>query len=291
MFVKPDCVPCYLKQSISTLRAAGVPEDEINGILYRAWNVVPELNTQATPCENSSIVLHKIYELIGCSDPYRKAKTDWNQYALKQYPRLVDMVESSSDRLLTAFKISVAGNIIDMGITPDFDVNLALGEITGKKFDYSDYDEFMKLLEKAESILVIGDNSGEIVFDKVLVREFRKRGLEVVYAVKKGPILNDATMEDAAEVELDGICRVITNGNNYLGTSLNMCSPEFLTVLKKADIVICKGQANFESLESSPLVGTKTFFVLRAKCQLVADCLGVALGSIVLKRNVPQLSI
>ena len=285
MLVKADCVPCYLKQSISTLQVAGIPESGINGILYSVLDMIPDLSLEGTPCENSSVIVRRIYELINERDPYLKDKIKWNDYALKQYDGLLKLVDGASDRLLMAFKISVAGNIIDMGITPDFDIDLSMSEITGKSFDYSDYEEFTALLEKSKDILIIGDNSGEIVFDKILVSELLKKGLEVTYAVKEEPILNDATMEDAVQVGMTELCRVITNGNGFLGTSDKLCSQDFLTILQKADIVVSKGQANFESLEGSPLAGGKTFFVLRAKCQLVAECLGVELGSIVLKRN------
>jgi uncharacterized protein with ATP-grasp and redox domains len=285
MRVEPDCIPCYLKQSISTLRVAGVEEKEINGFIYNVLDMIPLLDLEATPCENSSIILHKVYELLGDRDPYKDAKKQWNNYALNQYQNFVSYIEKSDDRLLAALKVSVAGNIIDMGITPDFDIDLALNEITGKEFDYSDYEQFKEMLNESQNILFIGDNSGEIVFDKVLVEELLKRGKRVVYAVKSNPILNDATFEDAEQVGLASICEITGTGNKMLGVSYERCSHEFLTALKKADIVISKGQANFESMEGSSLAGSKTFFILRAKCPLVARCLGVKLGDIVLQRN------
>ncbi len=285
MRVEADCIPCYLKQTISTLRVAGIKEDKINEFIYGILDMIPSLSLCATPCENSSIILHRIYELLGDKDPYMDAKRKWNEYALSQYDNFLRLLEKYEDRLMGAFKISVAGNIIDMGITPDFDVGLALNEIAGKKFDHSDYAEFKTMLKGAGSILFIGDNSGEIVFDRVLAEELLRCGVKVVYAVKGSPILNDATYEDAEQAGLASICDIIDTGNKFLGVSYERCSQEFLTVLKKADIVIAKGQANFESMEGSSLAGSKTFFVLRAKCRLVAGCLGVRLGDIVLKRN------
>lgn len=285
MRVEPDCIPCYLKQSISTLRVAGVDEKEINSFIYNVLDMIPTLDLQATPCENSSIILHKIYELLGDGDPYKNAKEQWNNYALNRYQSFMNVLENSADRLLGALKVSVAGNIIDMGITPDFDIDLALNEITGKEFDYSDYDQFKELLNESNNLLIVGDNSGEIVFDKVLAEELVKMGKSVVYAVKSNPILNDATYEDAEQVGLASVCEIIGTGNKLLGVSFERCSREFLTALRKADIVISKGQANFESMEGSSLAGSKTFFILRAKCPLVAKCLGVNLGDIVLQRN------
>jgi len=187
MIVKPECVPCYLKQAHSTLKIAGIQEDKIVSILHKAAGAIPDFDVQATPAENSTLILKKIYEIMGNNDPYYDAKMQWNDYILERYDSLTKLVEKSEDRLLTAFKIAVAGNIIDMGITPDFDINIALKEITEKEFDHSDYREFLDRLESSKHILVVGDNSGEIVFDRILVEELKRKGYEVVYVVKDGP--------------------------------------------------------------------------------------------------------
>lgn len=288
MFVKADCVPCYLKVGISALRYAGLDEEKVNEVLCKSMDSVADLKLSATPGENTSKFLIRIAELIGNKDPFYTAKRESNKFAMSKSKSLEKLVDKAEDRLLTAFKISVSGNIIDMGINPDFDIDLALSEITGKDFDHSDYNEFRKMAAEAKNVLIVGDNCGEIVFDKILVRELQKIGLEVTFAVRKEPILNDATMEDAEEVGMTKLCRVVDTGSDYIGVEEQFCSPEFLTEYRKADIVISKGQANFESLESSALAGEKTFFVLRAKCDIVARCIGVPLGSIVLKKNTPS---
>lgn len=285
MKVTPDCVPCYLKQVISTLRFAGVEDKEINIYLYKIVNLIPGLSLDASPAENSTIILKKLYELLNDPDPYKSYKIKWNNLIMRKYGFLKKLVERSDDKLLTALKISVAGNIIDMGIMPDFDLSKALREITRKEFELSDYHDLAKKLATPCLILILGDNCGEIVFDKVLSEELTGRGHEVVYAVKSKPMLNDATIEDAKQINLCSVCRVIENGSSYLGTEIKFCSEEFLTEFKKADIVISKGQANFESLEGSIIAGEKTFFLLRAKCEPVAHALKVSPGSIVLKKN------
>lgn len=285
MLVKPECMPCYLRQAISTLRFAGWRDDDINKTLTEIVKIIPGLSLDATPAENSTILLRKLYDMIGNQDPYASMKEQWNDFVLQRVEGLIHTASASKDPLLAAFKISVAGNIIDMGITPDFDIGQALDEITSKEFDMDDYASVKEMLAGARKVLVIGDNCGEIAFDTVLVRQMLGMGLEVVYAVKEKPVLNDATMEDAHQTGMTDLCRVITTGNGYLGVPPELCSDEFLTEYKEADVVISKGQANFETLEGSELTGGKTVFVLRAKCQLIADCLGARLGDIVLIKD------
>ncbi|HEY9061416.1 MAG TPA: ARMT1-like domain-containing protein [Pseudobacteroides sp.] len=285
MRVEADCIPCYLKQGISTLRIAGMNDKEISSTINSVLGIINQLSLEETPCYNSTVVLRKIYDIIGIIDPYKEAKIKWNDYALNQYKDFSRLVEKSDDRLHKAFKVAVAGNIIDMGITPDFDVDLAMNEITDKEFDHDDYNDLKPMLKNAKTVMILGDNSGEIVFDMVLVEEFKRLGLNVVYSVKGGPILNDSTMEDAVQVGLTSICEVVDTGNDLLGVVFEKSSQAFIEAFKRADIIISKGQANFESLEGSKRAGDKTFFVLRAKCPLVAKCLGVEFGDIVLKRN------
>lgn len=288
MKVKIDCIPCYLKQILSAVRIGGFPEEKANEVFNYAMKYIPELDTEATPAENSTLILFKAYEAMGMKDPFEQAKKESNEMAMKLYDRMAQIVEQADDPLLTAFKVSVAGNIIDMGITPDFDINVALKEITNKEFDHCDYETFKKYLKTAQNIMIIGDNSGEIVFDKLLVKELKEYNKNVIYAVKDGPILNDATMADAMETGMTQIAKVITTGASFLGTILHRCSDEFINCYKEADLVISKGQANFESLEGSEFAGEKTFFVLRAKCDIVAECAGAKLGEILFIENRPK---
>jgi len=280
-----DCIPCYLKQMLSVLRAGGVKEEDIPEMLNKGVLILPELSRDANPAVNSSLAVLEAYSLMNNHDPFKEAKKESNIYAMSIYQELKDMIESSEDKLLAAFKVSCAGNIIDMGISPDFDIQQALDEILTKEFKVCDYEDFMGALKSGRKILMLGDNSGEIVFDKLLIEQLLKRGAEVTYSVKSYPTLNDATMTDAVETGLTELVRVIETGSNYVGATPGSCSPEFREEYMGADIVIAKGQANYESLESTSLAGDKTFFILRAKCPCIAKHLGAELGDIVFKRN------
>jgi len=285
MKVKMECVPCYLQQVLSAIKIGKYPAEKANDVFQAAMRIIPQLDIDASPAENSTLVLLEAYKAMGMEDPFKHAKQESNEMALKLFPQLKKLVETAEDPLLAAFKVSVAGNIIDMGIMPDFDLDLALAEITEKEFALCDYDEFKRLLQQAQKIMILGDNSGEIVFDKLLVQALKTRQKQVTYVVKEAPILNDVTMEDAVATGMTEIAEVITNGAGFLGTILTRCSQEFLQKFAEADLVIGKGQANFESLEGTEFAGKKTFFVLRAKCDLVAKCAGVKFGETVFMRN------
>ncbi|MGC7871355.1 damage-control phosphatase ARMT1 family protein [Desulfosporosinus sp. SYSU MS00001] len=281
MNVVLDCIPCYIKQTINTLAQIDISEDEMREIIHQTLPLLPQLDPQGTPAENSTIVLRKVNELLGNKDPFHKAKKESNELALRLLPQLKERIKQSSDPLLMSLKIAVAGNIIDMGILKDFDVEGSIREAMEKNFARDDYSSFQRKLNDAKKILILGDNSGEIAFDRLLAEQLSELGAKVTYAVKDQPILNDATMEDAEYVGMTEQARVISNGSIFLGTIIKDCSDEFLEAYKMADLIICKGQANYESLESLGKEDQRLYFLLRAKCEIVAKNLGVQLGEMV----------
>ena len=281
MNVVLDCIPCYIKQSINTLAQTEITEDKAREIIHQTLSLFPHLDPQGTPAENSTIVLRKVNELLGIKDPFHKAKKESNDLALKLLPQLKERIRQSTDPLFIALKIAVAGNIIDMGILKEFDVEGTIEEALVKDFARDDYASFQQKLKGAREILILGDNSGEIAFDRLLAEQLLESGIKVTYAVKDRPILNDATMDDAVYVGMTEQVRVISNGSGFLGTILKDCSEEFKQAYKKADLVISKGQANYESLEGLGKEDRRLYFLLRAKCEIVAKNLGVQLGEMV----------
>lgn len=281
MNVVLDCIPCYIRQMINTLAQTEIPDEKARQIIYQTLPIFPRLDPQGTPAENSTIILRKVNELLGIEDPFYTAKKESNELALKLLPQLKERIRQSPDPLFTFLQIAVAGNIIDMGILKDFDVERSIREAMVKNFARDDYASFLQRLKEAREILILGDNSGEIAFDRLLAEQLSELGIEVTYVVKDRPILNDATMEDAAYVGMLEQIRVISNGSGFLGTILKDCSEEFKQAYQKADIVISKGQANYESLEALGKEDKRLYFLLRAKCEIVAKNLGVQLGEMV----------
>ena len=281
MKVVLDCIPCYIKQTINTLAQTEIPEEKAREIIHQTLSLIPLLDTQGTPAENSTIILRKVNELLGIEDPFHSAKIESNDLALKLLPQLKERIRKSPDPLFMSLQIAVAGNIIDMGILKDFDVEGSIREAMEKRFVRDDYESFQHRLKEAREILILGDNSGEIAFDRLLAEQLSEFGIEVTYVVKDQPILNDATMEDAAYVGMTEQTHVISNGSGFLGTIFKDCSEEFKQAYQKADLVISKGQANYESLEAIGKEDRRLYFLLRAKCEIVAENLGVQLGEMV----------
>jgi len=276
-----DCIPCYMKQIINTLAQTEINDEKARELIHQTLPLLPRLDPQGTPAENSTIILRKVNELLGIEDPFHSAKMESNELALKLLPQLKERIRQSTDPLLMSLQIAVAGNIIDMGILKDYDVEESIREAIEKNFARDDYASFQQRLKDAREIIILGDNSGEIAFDRLLAEQLSEMGIEVTYVVKDRPILNDATMEDAAYVGMTEQIRVISNGSGYLGTILKDCSEEFKQAYKKADLVISKGQANYESLEALGEEDRRLYFLLRAKCEIVAKSLGVQLGEMV----------
>jgi damage-control phosphatase, subfamily I len=281
-----ECIPCYAKQMLSVLQVAEYDKAEIPKVLFEAMDVIKDLPLYTNPAFNSSLAVLEVYGLINNNNPYKFAKSKSNDFALSIYDDLKYIVDNAEDKLLMAFNVAVAGNIIDMGVSLDFDITQALSEITTKKFDYCDYNKFKSNLNNSNNVLILGDNAGEIVFDKLLVEQLNLLGKNVTYAVKSFPIINDATIDDAYYVEMNKIADVIETGSVCAGVNFEDCSLDFIDIYKNSDIVIAKGQANYESLEdSTDMMLNKTYFVLRAKCPCIAKHIGVKLGDIVLKNG------
>ena len=285
MKVTAECIPCYLNQILNAMEKGEFPPAKRAETLAGLLSEVAALDREKTPAENSSVILHKFVQLMEGTDPFKNAKTESNELALEYYPELRQVVLESADPLKQAISFAVAGNVVDLGIFADYDLGAAVKEVMEAGFEKDDYECFREMLQSSDKILIIGDNSGEIVFDMLLAEILVQRNLQVFYGVKQSFILNDATPDDARQVGMDRICRVVANGNNYLGTIAERCSREFIEILTNSDLIISKGQANYESLEGTQLAGNRTFFLLKAKCKVVADKLGVNYGNLVFVRN------
>jgi len=236
-----------------------------------------DIPLESTPPESGILIYHKVGEITENSDPYREIKSENTKKALSLYPALKSRIEKSGDRLMTAIRIAIAGNVIDYGPNMTFDIEKELEEILEKDFALCDYNRFSEGLDKAREILYIGDNAGECVFDRVLIEEIKK---PVIYVVRDVPIINDATYEDAVQAGIDKVATILSSGTDGPGTILKRCSSEFKSIYKKSKFIISKGQGNYEALsnERRPI-----FFLLKTKCHVIADDLGISEGDIVLK--------
>lgn len=282
MKAKPACIPCYLKQALSAAQEVTDDPEQQRMILNEVAKLLSSLTLEATPAENSTYVLWQVHQLLKCPDPFAQKKRYYNDQALSIYLQLKSLVKNSVDPLDTAVKVAVAGNIIDLGILDCVDPEVTLDEVLSQGFAIDHFKALVHNLASARQVLYIGDNAGEIVYDKILVEEFKEMGIETTFVVKSAPILNDATMEDAVAVGMDRVAHVITSGSPKIGIPLNECSEEFRRQFDNADLIISKGQGNFETLDE---VEANIYFILKAKCEEVAAELGINFGDIVLVKG------
>lgn len=273
-----ECLPCYLNQAYRAGKMATDNEEVVRKIMSNTAASIPGLDMHVSPAENGTMVYRDVFKQTGVKDPYKAIKRKHINDALSILPELELIVEQSNDPLLTAIRIAIAGNIIDLGIPDKFNLLEDVKKILKQEFGVFDYSPFKEKLKAASSILYLGDNAGESVFDTLLIKAL---GKPVVYAVREHPIINDVTYEEAVLSGLDKVAEVVSSGTSAPGTILHLCSDEFIERFNKADLIISKGQGNYEGLSDEH--DRPIFFLLKAKCDPIANDLDVKKGDIVLK--------
>jgi len=273
-----ECLPCFLSQTIKTMRRITHDEKAVRDVLNSVCRILPRQPENATPAEIGREVYRLISLKTGVADPYRELKEQCTRRALKIYPDMKQRVERSQDRLLTAAKMAIAGNIIDFGADTVFELEKDVEAVLSRPFGINHFPDFAASIKSAGRIVYLGDNAGETVFDRILIEEI---SAPVIYTVRSAPVINDAVKKDAEEAGIPDAARIETSGCDAPGTILSKCTPKFRKLLGKADVIISKGQGNYEALSGKNL---PIFFLLTAKCQAVARDLGVVPGDIVLKR-------
>jgi uncharacterized protein with ATP-grasp and redox domains len=248
-------------------------------IFFELIEEVKNYTIENPPPEIAGDLYRKVKAMTGNNDPYRDIKKYGNDLMLKYADKFRDRIKNSKDRLLTALELSIAGNIIDYGINPNIDVEKVINKIlkdeakTIKKENNKtfDYENFKQDLSSAKSLLFLCDNCGEIILDMLMLEEIKKfnPAIEINIAVRDSSILNDVTMEDAKYCGLDKIGNIFSSGSDYPGVMLKRCNQKFLDIFYSADIVLSKGQGNFETLDEKK--GRKIYYLFMAKCPIVVD--------------------
>ena len=273
-----DCYPCFFIQALKTMRLITQDEKKILEVLHEVSLILPKLSFKVTPTEIGRQVYKIISEKTGIDDPYRAIKEKYINQALSYYPELKKIINSSPDRLMTAIRLAIAGNVIDFGANADFNLEKDIQKILIQDLAINHYQQFIDTLAKTERILYLADNAGETVFDSFLIEELPK---PVIYAVRAKPIINDATREDAVRSGIDKVAEIVSTGCDAPGIVRNLCSEEFLEIYDSAGLIISKGQGNYEGLSEEK---GSIFFLLKAKCSVIAHDIGVKEGSIVLMK-------
>jgi damage-control phosphatase, subfamily I len=271
----------------------GIPQEDIKEIMDSIGNELKHFSLDDSPPEMAKKIQRLFVDKVGESDPYKALKDASNTAALSVYPDLVTIVKNSNKPLRTAVELACAGNIIDYGaFTKDLDVkaeimsivNKAEGTIAHENADIFAFDAFAQALQNARKLVYVGDNTGEIVFDRVLLETIAQMypELEIFFATRGTPILNDCLVEDAYTCGLQHSATIISSGVSSPGLILSDASEEFRTLFSEADLIISKGQGNYEALSS---VQAPIFFLLITKCSVIARDLNCKLRNLVLKRQ------
>lgn len=272
-----DCVPCLMSQALRAARTVLDDEEAVGKAFREIFDIFKTIDIEKPPPVTGGMIHKEIRKILKVGDPFGEIKKMSIRQALDLYPDLKKIVKRSESSLKAAVRLAIAGNVIDLGVNKSFDINLEIGRVMHQQFAIMDWHEFMNELLKAESILFLGDNAGETVFDRILIEELKR---PVVYAVRESPVINDAVREDAILSGIDKVAEIISTGSDLPGVVPEQCSNAFLGRFKSADMVISKGQGNYEGLSETE---RPVFFLLKAKCHVIAKDLGVAENSIVLK--------
>jgi damage-control phosphatase, subfamily I len=276
-----DCFPCFLKQTSIALKQFGSDEGTSKKIFNEVLTIMQKADMSRPPAYTTTFI-HRAIRNGVAGDPFLKIKREFNDIALSLYPALRERVESSPDPLRTASRLAIAGNIIDFGIFTSIDIGKSIDQSLQAEIAADDYDSFREDLDRSGEILYLLDNSGEIVFDKLLIEQLTLTGRRVKAVVKGSPVLNDVTHEDAAQTGLEEVCEVIDNGSDAIGTILPWTSREFQQEFENAHLVISKGQGNFETLWGAE---KKIYFLFQSKCEVVSRELALPVCSMLFRKS------
>jgi len=292
-----DCIPCFYQQALKAARISGASEEVQREVLNNLSEIIPRFSLNTTPAEMGSKIYSLISKITGKKDPYREIKEESNKIALKMYPEMKVKMKDAENKLLTAIRLSIIGNIIDFGIEDFESVSEKINKMLRIEFDsqinnngeHFDTFSFHQQLLDVDSVLYLADNSGEVVFDRILIEYlvtyYHKN---VIYVVKGKPVSNDALVDDAIFCGINHYANIISCGADSPGVVLDYCSPEFIRIFDEAEMIISKGQGNYEALsgESNPL-----FFLLIAKCSVIARHLGCHVGDFILENGLKKKTI
>ena len=273
MFIKPDCIPCILKMTLSSLRKLPLDESSVKA-LYADILRLPALRGQVWDITSPEIiedVWKKIVAKVNSRDPFSETKSKQNQKIMALYPLLEKMINDAADPLKLAVKLAILGNSMDFMVA---DSSLAMEKSIEEKAKLPladmNFSRFKKQLEKARNLLIFGDNAGEIVFDRLLIELIKNRYQpEITFVVRSVPTLNDATLTEARDVGIERIANVIENGIDgpLPGTILSRCSDDVNNRVGDSDLIISKGGGNFDTLdEERKYLNKKISFLLLSKC-------------------------
>lgn len=274
--VDQRCVPCFLKTFKRLFQKFDVSETQQKAFLEYFYTATENDGSGFAPIIQRN--LNKTFcRIINIDDPFKEEKEESNRVALELYHEWKPKVIESENAFIMALKLAIAGNIMDYGASNSFDIQKTIDRVIASDFAIDNSEMLRQGLQNAHKVLYLGDNAGEIVFDRLLIETIMHGNIS--FAVKGAPILNDVTVDDSVQVGMHYAADVISNGYDAPSTILDRCSREFQDEFRSTDLIISKGQGNLEGLlsENDPRI----FFLLMVKCDPIAETLGVTKGDFV----------
>ncbi|NPA66966.1 MAG: DUF89 family protein [Epsilonproteobacteria bacterium] len=279
------CVECIVNQAKRVGDTLGVDKVTSQKLVNTALEMSNDFSFSKTPPEVATPVYEKMAEILGTDDIYKEIKKRSTQKAQSFVPFLEQTLQNSDNLFVDATKMAVAGNVIDLASEISFDLQEELEKIFHTDFAIDNTEELYTLLKKATNVVVLGDNVGEHLFDKLYIQTLQKLFPHVTfyYFVRGKPIINDVTLKEAEEIGFEQVCKVIDSGVPTPGFTYKLATKEAQQLFDDADVVISKGMGNYECL--SPSHKSPIFFLLKIKCQVVSASLGKEVGSIICSQN------
>ena len=286
MRAQPECFCCSIRQAQEATEIAGRDKDTIWKVSQEVCAVYARADQNWTPAYMTTLAHDVTKKIVGIEDIFYQLKRDHNRAALQFYPQLKEWVKKGDNSLERAVKVAIAGNIIDLGVYREVRVEEVLEEVNHAQWGRYEFASWVEDLKNAHTLIYVGDNAGEIVFDRILLEEISP-GRKVFFVVKGGPISNDALLEDAQEAGIDEMVEILTTGQAEVGVALERAPSSLQKLWKEADMIIAKGQGNFETLSEEE---GNIYFLLKAKCIPVARELQVKQGDLVLQKRKEKIS-
>jgi len=289
MRIQEKCIPCIVNQAIKVADMVGL-EDK-NELLRKVFTYLSqvEFNTSSTP-----ELIEEIFKLIkketGNGDPYKETRLHYNKMFLEQIPDLEQEINGVENPFLEAIKYAIIGNVIDFNPIHNLllsDIETCFLRLKGEQLTINDSNLLMHEISKADMILYLGDNCGEICLDKILIKKIKELNpsCHVFFGTRGEAVVNDSLEEDAYLVGIEDYATIISNGDSSLGTVLYRTSKRFQEIYQNADIVIAKGQANYECLSNE---NKNIYFLLMTKCGVIANDIGVPEMRMICMKNGKQ---
>jgi damage-control phosphatase, subfamily I len=290
MKITPDCIVCNLNTGLMAIREVTADEGLMRELTAEIMKLpaVQGLDWSITGSQLVEQIFRTITEASGNPDPFRRWKEEHNEKCLTLYPLFRKLVMESEDPVFTAINLAIMGNSIDpMGHENPHDIELAIRASLTKAVPRSRFRDLKERLEHSSLVLYLGDNCGEIVYDKLLIETIKSHyNIEVVFVVRSVPTLNDATLSEAKLVGMDEAATVVENGiaGPLPGTIFSRCSAELRSLWLSADLVMSKGGGNFDTLDEEENLTTPLFYMLMSKCIPYRDYFNIPLHYPILSR-------